>query len=313
MGGRALGAARRSPTRRCVPDSPGGRAAPGGLADSRGALRLSARAGPRPRRRDPARRRRRGPRSPTRVSPPSPRTTPSTSSAARPRSRRCGGSSERPPRCSRSSGPRVPARASFLRAGLIARAAAGLEGPRDRRPAIDPARRSRRPGPRASRVTPRRWRELLPVEEPTATVAPSGALAPAPRARAGDRRPVRGALHAQPADDAAGASPPARPPRARRRRPRAPVAARRLPDPLPRARAARARSLRPHRCSAPSATAPCGEPSCSPRSKCGYRFEDDDAGGRDAGRRSRASAAPCRCWPSRLPAVGEARPRDAAS
>ena len=149
---------------------------------------------------------------------------------------------------------------------------------------------------------------LLRFEEPDTAVSLSAALPPAPRARAADRRPVRGALHPLPA----------RGPGAfasllgrlvhRGGRARAPVAARRLPLPLPRARAARSRP------SDLTILGPLGESALrralvQPALTCGYRFEDealvDEMIGAVAERARRAAASRLR----RLAPVGDARPR----
>ena len=126
----------------------------------------------------------------------SPRPTPSTSSAASSRSRRSGRSwSGRA--CSALIGPSGAGKSSFLRAGLLPALPRGWRG-RDRDARHAPLRGA---GPGAGHelrpATPRRCSDLLRFEEPDVALALVPRWRQAPRARAADRRPVRGAVHAE--------------------------------------------------------------------------------------------------------------------
>ena len=177
--------------------------------------------------------------------------------------------------------------------------AGGLALPRPRAGARARAgRRRRRPSAssRASR-TPRR---------PSTSLSP---LAAVPRRGARRGGPVRGAVHPEPARGPGALRRAPGPARGRGRRPRAALAARRLPDALPRPRAARPRLLRAHAARGPRPARACGARSSSRRGSAATASRTTPSSARWSpsveGVARRPAAARLR---GRAP-LGEARPR----
>ena len=213
----------------------------------------------------------------------------------------------RRPRLLALVGPSGAGKSSFLRAGLLPALPRGWKAlVATTRPSALPGARAE-PGPRL-RGGHRRDGGAPPVRGARHRGLAAEALPPAPRARPPDRRPVRGAVHPVPARDPAGLRRAPRPPRPRRGRARAPVAARRLPRPLPRARAPRSRHLRPHHPRPPRGERAAARARAAraqvrlPLRGRGARRRD----GRRGRERARRAAAPRL---RRLAPVGDARPR----
>ena len=174
----------------------------------------------------------------TRGCPRSPRRTRGASSAARRRSRRSGEG------CASGKllaviGPSGAGKTSFVRAGVVAARPEGWAAI-VATPGVSPLRGlGQALGPQLAN-DPEALRKLAAFEDPRDGLRAAVALAAEPRRGPGRRRPVRGALHAQPARDAGAVRRASRQARERSGRPRPALAARRLPDALSRARGPRA-------------------------------------------------------------------------
>ncbi len=198
-------------------------------------------------------------------------------------------------------GPSGVGKSSFLRAGVIPAAPPGWRsaGLCPRRGALH----RRWPGRwcPSSRVTPSRSSSCSAFDDPRGGAGGAVPLAGALGRGPARGRPVRGALHPQPARDPDPFRRPAPAPGHRGPRPRGARHARRLPQRVPRPPAARRRSSGADRCSARRPPTTCGAPWSSPPCAAAFASRTRCCPTR-WWRASPRSGAPCRCSP--LPPAG---------